>query len=137
MRRVALACAAAVLVSASPAIAEAQTMRLGQVLVFYVPELRAGADVKAFESHLNGHILPAWNKATPGMIGRLVRKDRGNRAGTYMVVWTTDTIARHKEYASTSDETRTWRTFDEWLIRAVVSRGEETLDSLHNKRSSS
>src|SRR5262245_54953267 len=104
MRRVALAVAVAALTSLVPSFAEAQTMRLGQVLVFYIPELRAGADTKAFETHLNGHILPAWNKATPGMIGRLVRKDRGNRAGTYMVVWTTDTIARHKEYAATSGD---------------------------------
>ena len=38
------------------------------------------------------------------MIGRLVRKDRGNKQGQYMVVWTTDTIARHKEYASPSGD---------------------------------
>ena len=82
MRRVVLACAAAALfLFASPSAAEAQTMRLGQVMVFYIPELQKGADTKAFESHLNGHILPAWNKATPGMMGRLVRKDRGNKAG--------------------------------------------------------
>ena len=104
MRRVALAFAAAVLTTVSPAVAEAQTMRLGEVLVFYIPELRPGADTKAFETHLNGHILPAWNKATPGMIGRLVRKDRGNRTGQYMVVWTTDTLTRHKEYASASGD---------------------------------
>ena len=65
MRRVVLACAAAVLLFASPSVTEAQTMRLGQVMVFYIPELQKGADTKAFESHLNGHILPAWNKATP------------------------------------------------------------------------
>jgi hypothetical protein len=75
-------------------------MRLGEALVFYIPEVRAGADTKAFESHINGHILPAWNKATPGMIARLVKKDRGNRQGQYMIVWTTDTIARHKQYVA-------------------------------------
>jgi len=104
MRRVVLACAAAALLLASPSVTEAQTMRLGQVMVFYIPELQKGADTKAFETHLNGHILPAWNKATPGMVGRLVRKDRGNKAGQYMVVWTTDTVARHKEYASPSGD---------------------------------
>ena len=40
MRRAALACAAAVLLFASPTVTEAQTMRLGQVLVFYIPELQ-------------------------------------------------------------------------------------------------
>ncbi len=83
---------------------DAQTMKLGQVLVFYIPEMRQGADTKAFESHLTGHVLPAWNKATPGMVARLVRKDRGNRQGQYMIVWTTDTVARHKEYASPSGD---------------------------------
>jgi hypothetical protein len=103
MRRVALAVAAALLF-ALPSDTKAQTMRLGQVMVFYIPEVRQGADTKAFESHLNGHILPMWNKATPGMVARLVRKDRGNRAGQYMVVWTTDTVTRHKEYASASGD---------------------------------
>lgn len=104
MRRAALTLAAAALLGASPSPVEAQTMTLGQVMVFYIPAIRAGADTKAFEAHLNGHILPMWNKATPGMVARLVRKDRGNRDGQYMVVWTTDTIARHKSYASATGD---------------------------------
>ena len=103
MRRVVLACAAAALF-ALPSDIEAQTMRLGEVMVFYLPEVSKGADTKALESHLNGHILPMWNKATPGMVARLVRKDRGNKSGQYMVVWTTDTIARHKQYASATGD---------------------------------
>ena len=103
MRRLASGVLTAVLLAA-PVIADAQTMRLGQVLVFHIPEIRAGADTKAFEAHLTGHVLPAWNKAAPGMTATLVRKDRGARQGQYMIVWTTDTIARHKAYASASGD---------------------------------
>jgi hypothetical protein len=103
MKRLASGALTALLLAA-PVIAEAQTMRLGQVLVFYIPEIRAGADTKAFEAHLTGHVLPAWNKAAPGMTATLVRKDRGEHPGQYMIVWTTDTIARHKAYASASGD---------------------------------
>ena len=88
----------------SPVGADAQTMTLGQVLVVHIPEMREGADTKAFESHLTGHVIPAWNKATPGMEARLVKKDRGPRTGQYMIVWTSDTLARHKQYASASGD---------------------------------
>ncbi len=49
MRELASGLVAALLLAA-PVIAEAQTVRLGQVLVFHVPELRAGADTTAFEA---------------------------------------------------------------------------------------
>lgn len=103
MRRLALGALAGSLL-VMPALVDAQTMRLGQVLVFHIPDIRPGADVKAFEAHVTGHVIPAWNKAAPGMTATLVRKDRGNRQGQYMIVWTTDTATRHKEYASTSGD---------------------------------
>jgi hypothetical protein len=88
----------------SPAPAGAQTMKLGQVLVFHEPDVKADADVKAFESQVAGKIAPAWNTNAPGMTLTLVRKDRGNREGRYMMVWTTDTLTRHKGYASEGGE---------------------------------
>jgi hypothetical protein len=105
MRRtiVGLLAAPLMLVSAA-SLAEGQTMKLGQVLVFHIPDIRAGADVKALEAHVTGHVLPSWDKAAPGTTAHLVRKDRGNRQGQYMLVWTTDTIARHKGYASTAGD---------------------------------
>jgi hypothetical protein len=93
-----------VLMSLFAAPAAAQTMRLGQVLVFHVPDVKADADAKAFESNVAGTVAGAWNKSTPGMRMTLVRKDRGNRVGRYMIVWTTDTIDRHKSYASPSGD---------------------------------
>ena len=39
-------------------LASAQTMRLGQSLVFYVPELRTGVDSKAFETPVTGQLTP-------------------------------------------------------------------------------
>jgi hypothetical protein len=82
---------------------EAQTMKLGEALVFYLPELRTGVDTKAFETHVATEIIPAWRKSAPGMDLVLVRKDRGARAGQYMLVWTTDTLARRKAYSAAGD----------------------------------
>jgi hypothetical protein len=104
MRRIAAGLLALPFLLLPAATAGAQTMKLGEALVFYIPEMRPGADTKAFEAHLTGHVIPAWNKATPGMVARLVKKDRGNRQGDYMIVWTTDTLARHKGYASASGD---------------------------------
>ena len=83
--------------------AEAQTMKLGESLVFYMPELRTGVDTKAFETHVSTQIIPAWRKNAPGTDVVLVKKDRGPRAGQYMLVWTTDTLARRKGYAAAGD----------------------------------
>ena len=102
-RTIALAASVLAVLFALPAPAHAQTMTLGEVLITYTPELGAGADAAAFESHVTGHILPAWNKAAPGMQARLVRRDRGPRVGQYMIVWSIDTAARYKEYAASGD----------------------------------
>jgi hypothetical protein len=83
-------------------IAEGQSIRLGEVLVVHIPEIGAGADTKAFEERVTREVLPAWNNAAPGLTASLVRKDRGPRRGQYMIVWTTDTIERHKAYVSPS-----------------------------------
>jgi hypothetical protein len=32
-----------------------------------------------------------------------------------------------EEYVAVSDEIKTWRTFESWLIHAVETRGEETI----------
>jgi hypothetical protein len=104
MRRAACIAALPIVLFSAAGAAAQTTMKLGQVLVVHLPDVREGADIKAFESHLTGHVLPAWNQAAPGMTAHLVKKDRGNKQGQYMIVWTTDTIARHKQYASASGE---------------------------------
>jgi hypothetical protein len=99
-----VACATlAVLASISIAsFAHAQTMPLGEVLVINVPDLKPDADLKAFERYVQEQVAPAWRKSAPGMDLHLVRADRGSRKGQYMLVWTTDTLARRKGYASTT-----------------------------------
>jgi hypothetical protein len=98
--------AGALVLSASLAAvpaADAQTLRLGESLVFYVPELRTGVDSKAFETHVNGQIATGWNANVPGTRLTLVRKDRGSRPGQYQFVWTTDTLARRKGTTGTGE----------------------------------
>jgi hypothetical protein len=82
--------------------AHAQSMRLGEVLVVNIPDLKPDADLKAFEQYVQEQVAPAWRKSAPGMDLHLVRADRGSRKGQYMLVWTTDTLERRKAYASTT-----------------------------------
>jgi hypothetical protein len=82
--------------------AYAQRMKLGEVLVVNVPDLKPEADTKAFEQYVLTEVAPAWKKSAPGMELHLVRADRGSRKGQYMLAWTTDTLNRRKGYASAS-----------------------------------
>jgi hypothetical protein len=90
------------LASSSPATA--QSIKLGEAMVFYIPDLKPDADVKAFETLVAGQVAPAWAKQAPGMTLTLVKKDRGSRQGKYMLVWVTDTLAHHKRFASSSGD---------------------------------
>ena len=80
----------------------AQRMKLGEVLVVNVPDLRPDADATAFEQHVLTRAAPAWRQAAPGMELHLARADRGRRKGQYMLVWTAATRNTWKGYASTS-----------------------------------
>jgi hypothetical protein len=82
--------------------AYAQRMKLGEVLVVNVPDLKADADIKAFEQYVRTQVAPAWKRSAPGMELHLVRADRGSRKGQYMLAWTTDTRERRKAYTSVS-----------------------------------
>lgn len=84
--------------------ASAEILTLGQVLVFHAPDLKPGADLTAFETLVTGTLAPAWAKAAPGTVLTLVKKDRGPRAGQYLLVWRTDTIAHHRSIAATSGD---------------------------------
>ena len=65
--------------------AEAQTMRLGEVLVISTPT--PGPDTEAFESFVAGEAAPAWKAAAPGLSLHLLRADRGDRDGEYLTLW--------------------------------------------------
>jgi hypothetical protein len=82
--------------------AYAQRMKLEEVLVVNVPDLKPDADTKAFEQYVLTQVAPAWKKNAPGMDLHLVRADRGSRKGQYMLAWTTDTLERRKGYAAAS-----------------------------------
>ncbi len=68
--------------------AYAQRMRLAEVLVVNVPDLKPDADMKAFERYVLTQVAPAWKKSAPGMELHLVRADRGSRKGQYMLLRT-------------------------------------------------
>jgi hypothetical protein len=95
---------ASLMVLAFAAAAHAQTIKLGQAMVFLVPDLKPGADLKAFETYVTKQAAPAWAKGAPGSVLTLVKKDRGPHAGQYLLVWTTDTLAHHEALASTSGD---------------------------------
>jgi hypothetical protein len=69
-----------------PPTAHAMTLR--EVLVFHVPALKSDADMKAFEQYVLQELIPAWKTKAPDMPLHLVRADRGNRKGQYVLVWT-------------------------------------------------
>lgn len=68
---------------------EAQTMKLGEVLVVSTPT--PGADAEAFESFVTGEAAPAWKAAAPGLSMHLLRADRGEREGDYLTLWIAET----------------------------------------------
>ncbi|HKS38216.1 MAG TPA: hypothetical protein VJW76_13550 [Verrucomicrobiae bacterium] len=96
--------AAAVLFLFLSATVRAQNMKLGEVLIFHAPDLKPDADARAFEAYILGQLAPAWKMDAPGMELHLVRKDRGNHKGRYVLVYTTDTLERRKAYASATSE---------------------------------
>jgi hypothetical protein len=70
--------------------AHAQRIRLGEVLVFNVPDHKTDADSSAFARHVLAEAAPAWKKNVPGIELHLVRADRGSRKGQQAILWTTD-----------------------------------------------
>ena len=84
------------LLMALPVGVRAQTMKLGDVLIFNIPDLKPEADARAFEAHIVSTVLPAAKKAAPGADITLVRKDRGNHRGQYLLVCTADPSACRK-----------------------------------------
>ena len=97
MKRI-IAGAAALLVGFSTA--QAQQIKLGEALVFRELDLKPDADAKEFEASVLNELAPAWKLNAPGMELHLVRKDRGNHKGQYLLAYTTDTLTRHQSYAS-------------------------------------
>jgi hypothetical protein len=104
MKRFAGGIAASTILLALSATATAQSIKLGEAMVFYIPDLKPDADVKAFETLVASQVAPAWAKQAPGMTLTLVKKDRGSRQGKYMLVWITDTLAHHKRFSSSSGD---------------------------------
>jgi hypothetical protein len=87
-----------------PVMANAQTIKLGEVLILGVPQLKPDADTAAFERFVRNEVAPAWKTRAPGMDVALARADRGSRKDQYVLAWTTDTRTRHKTYGSTDGD---------------------------------
>ncbi len=78
--------------------ADAQTMKLGEVLVVSDVSLKADADHDGYEAYFVDEVAPAWNANAPGTELHLFRADRGAREGDYLRVWTTDLAHRRDTY---------------------------------------
>jgi hypothetical protein len=98
MKRIIQAITAFSLLLTLPVGARAQTMKLSDVLIVSAPELKPDADIKAFESHVVNVVAPAAKKEAPGADITLVRKDRGNHRGQYLLVCTADSGACRKSH---------------------------------------
>jgi hypothetical protein len=98
MKRIIQAITAFSLLLTLPVGVRAQTMKLSDVLIVSAPELKPDADIKAFESHVVNVVAPAAKKEAPGADITLVRKDRGNHRGQYLLVCTADSGACRKSH---------------------------------------
>jgi hypothetical protein len=76
--------------------AQAQTMRMGEVLIVNTPVLKDVAEVNRLESLVTGEAAIAWKKNTPGITPLLLRADRGDRKGDYLLIWVADSRARRE-----------------------------------------
>ena len=98
MKRILQAITASSLLLTLPLGAQAQTMKLSDVLIVSAPELKPDTDIKAFESHVVNVVAPAAKKEAPRADITLVRKDRGNHRGQYLLVCTADSGACRKSH---------------------------------------
>ena len=98
MKRAINAITALSLLLALPVGAQAQTMKLREVLIFNVPELKPDTDIKAFETHVVNIVAPAAKRDAPGADITLVRNDRGNHRGQYLLVCTAESGACRKSH---------------------------------------
>ena len=132
---ISLVTAIAVLVGVAVPV-QAQMLKLGEAMVYLAPDLKPDADLAAFERQVTTQLAPAWAKAAPGMSLHLVKKDRGPRQGQYLLVWVTDTLARHKNYVATSGDAPfraalTNNTGDPRTVLAAYLKGPGTYSEYH------
>jgi hypothetical protein len=83
-----------------PATAGAQTMKLGEVLIFHTPDFKPDADPVAFENRVGNEIVASRKTSGPASELHLLRADRGSRKGQYVLVSAMSLQQRGKEPAS-------------------------------------
>lgn len=75
----------------------------GSVVSLHEIEVPAGKE-KAFEELIITKMQPAWQEKVPGMYFYVMKGDRGERKGRYMVAIVFDTLERRNAYFPTADE---------------------------------
>jgi hypothetical protein len=83
-----------------PTTAGAQTMKLGEVLIFHTPDLKSGFDPAAFENRVGNEIAASRKASGTASELHLLRADRGSRKGQYVLVSSMSLQQRGKEPAS-------------------------------------
>jgi len=83
-----------------PATVVAQSMKLGEVLIFHTPDFKPDADLAAFEDRVGKEIVASRKAIGPGSELHLLRADRGSRKGQYVLASVMSLQRRDKEPAS-------------------------------------
>jgi len=71
---------------ASMEIANAQGMKIGEVIMVSNSALKKDVKPETFRDWINKEIAPSWNKKYPGVGMHLFRADRGDRKGEFLLV---------------------------------------------------
>jgi hypothetical protein len=67
--------------------------------------LKSGADAQEFEQSFANEFARAIEQRIPGLQAYLLRGERGQRTGKYLLVYEIDTLARRNEYWPQPDVT--------------------------------
>lgn len=63
----------------------AQEMKLGETIIVSNAALKKDVKAETFQDHFAKEIAPAWNKNNPGVSMHLLRADRGDRKGEFLL----------------------------------------------------
>jgi hypothetical protein len=80
---------------------EEQTM--AKVLGMHTVELKPGCDPNEFEQFIVGEVIPVYQKV-PGQIVHLLKGDRGERAGKYLVLIELESAERRDHIYPPADD---------------------------------
>ena len=76
---------------------------MSKVLGMHAVELKPGVDEREFEDFICNQVIPIYHKV-PGQIVHLLKGDRGDRAGKYLVLIELESVERRDHIYPPADE---------------------------------